>query len=256
MHIKAMIVFVLILSVLSTAADQDQFKKVFRDLDNEFSTFNRNGDEQEQNFNKFRQTQETDFQAFRDERDQDFCAFLKAEWEAFVEMQGLVRYTTPKPKVIPKASEVPYDDSVIPKGKHVKTVEPLPAPPPEAVSQPASTPSPKSEPRTEPGPKLYGTLVEVMFYGLSVKVVYDPALTATVADQANNHAISTYWATLSQADFEGLIRQFGHIKGRLLLNDWGFFQFVEGFAHTIQPDTNNAVLLAWFVCRYSLQLYR
>ena len=86
-----------------------------------------------------------------------------------------------------------------------------------------------------------------MFYGLSVKVVYDPALTATVADQANNHAISTYWATLSQADFEGLIRQFGHIKGRLLLNDYGFFQFVGGFAHTIQPDTNSAVLLTWFV---------
>jgi len=264
--------FVLILSVLPTAADQDQFKKVFRDLDNEFSTFNRNGDEQEQNFDKFRQTQETDFQAFRDERDRDFSAFLKAEWEAFAEMQGLVRYTTPKPKVIPKASEVPDDDSVIPKGKHVKTVEPLTTPPPEAVPQPApipatdpvpkverelvkpapvpqpaSTPAPKSKPLTEPRPQLYGTLVEVMFYGLPVKVVYDPALTATVADQANNHAISTYWATLSQADFEGLIRQLGHIKGRLLLNDWGFFQFVEGFAHTIQPDTNSAALLAWFV---------
>jgi len=291
MYIKAMMVLlsILILSVLSTAADQDQFEKVFRDLENEIRTINRNGDEQKQDFDTFRESQETAFQAFRDERDRDFSAFLKAEWEAFAEMQGLVRYTNPKPKVIPKASELPNDDSVIPKGKHVKPVEPLP--PPEALPQPAPIPAtdpvpkaelalvkpvsvpqpapiqplppvlpephpvpqsapipvPISEPRTDPQPQLYGTVVEVMFYGLPIKVAYDPTLTATVADQTNNHAISTYWATLCQGDFESLIRQLDHIKGRLLLNDWGFFQFVEGFAHTIQADTNSATLLAWFL---------
>jgi hypothetical protein len=249
MHIKAMmvLVLVLILNVQPTAADQDQFKKVFQDLDHEFSTVNRDSDEQKQDFNKFRKVQEEAFQAFRDERDRDFTAFLKAEWEAFAEMQGLVRYTIPKPKVIPKASEVPDDRSVIPKGKNVKPVEPLTTPLPEAVPQPEPIPAPKSEPLTEPRPPLYGTLVEVMFYGLPVKVAYDPALTATIADQADNDAISTYWAKLSQADFESLIRQLGQIKDRLLLNDWGFFQFVDGFVHTIQPDTNSATLLTWFV---------
>ena len=92
MHIKAMMVLalVLILNVQPTAADQDQFKKVFQDLDHEFSTVNRDSDEQKQDFNKFRKVQEEAFQAFRDERDRDFTAFLKAEWEAFAEMQGLV----------------------------------------------------------------------------------------------------------------------------------------------------------------------
>ena len=96
-------------------------------------------------------------------------------------------------------------------------------------------------------PQLSGTLVEVMFYGLPVKVAFDPALTATVVDHADNHAISTYWATLSQAEYESLIRQLDRIKRTLLLNHWAFFQFIENFAHTIQPDANSAVLLAWFV---------
>lgn len=52
MHIKTImaLVFVLILSVLPTAADQDQFEKVFRDLENEISTYSRNGDEQKEDF--------------------------------------------------------------------------------------------------------------------------------------------------------------------------------------------------------------
>jgi hypothetical protein len=249
MHFKAMIVlvFVLIFSVLPTTADQDQFEKVFRDMGNEIRNFNRNGDEEEQDFDKYRQVQEATFQAFRDERDRNFCAFLKAEWEAFAEMKALERYTIPKPKIIPKASEMPDDDSIIPRGKHVKPIEPSPMPSSEAVPQTAMVPSPKSEAHTELRPQLNRTLVEVMFYGRPVKIAYDPALTATVADQTNNHSISTYWATLSQANFETLIRHLGQIKGRLLLNDWGFFHFVESFVHTIQPDTNSATLLTWFL---------
>jgi hypothetical protein len=249
MHIRATIVLVLvlILSALPIAADQDHFKKGFRDLDNEFSIFNREGDEQKQDFDTFRKSQEKAFQTFRDERDRDFSEFLKAEWEAFSEMQGLVRYTTPKPKIIPKASDVPRDDAVIPKGKHVKPIESLPTPSLKAVPPSVPMSVPKSEPHTEPRPQLYGALAEVMFYGLSVKVAYDPVLTATVVDQASNNAISTCWAALSQTDYESLIRQLGLIKDRLLLNHWGFFQFVEAFAHTIQPDNNSATLLAWFV---------
>ena len=275
------LVLVLILSALPSAADQDQFKKVFRDLDNELGTFNHSDDAQKQDFETFRKAQERAFQTFRDERDREFSEFLKADWEAFSEMQGLVRYTTPKPKVIPKARAVPNDDSVIPKGKHIKPIEPLPAPSPEAVPQSAQSPStdlvpkvekelvkpkpiqilppvlPKHQPmpqpshipahKSEPRPQLSGTLAKVMFYGLPVKVAFDPALTAKIVGQADNHSISTYWATLSQADYDSLIRQLDRIKGRLLLNQWAFFQFVENLANTVQPDANSAVLLTWFV---------
>lgn len=249
MHSKAMmaLVFVLILSVLPTAADQNQFKKAFNDLDNELNKSNHYSDKQEQSFDEFRQTQETAFRDFRDARDRDFSAFLKTEWEAFAEMQGLVNDTTPKPKVIPKASDKPDDNSVIPKGKLVKPIEPLSKTPDEALTHPGAIPKPKSEPSTEPQPQLYGAMVNVMFYGLPLKVVYDPALTATVSRQVNNHAISNYWGLLSRGDYEGLILRLGHIKDQLLLNDWGFFQFVNSFANTIQADTNSATLLTWFV---------
>jgi hypothetical protein len=277
------------LSVLPTAADQNQLKRAFSDLDNDVNQSNRYGDKQEQTFDEFRQTQETAFKAFRDKRDRDFSTFLKTEWEAFAEMQGLVQDATPKPKVIPKAGDKPDDDSVIPKGKHIKPVAPLPKPidealphpeaipatdpvpkvdlklvrpnsrtapdqsltPPPPASQPVPRTAPISAPKSEPGmerqPKLYGTAVKIMFYGLPLKIGYDPALTATVPRQVDNDAIGNYWAVLSRTDYEGLIRRLGHIKDRLRLNDWGFFQFVNSFANTIQADTNSATLLTWFM---------
>jgi hypothetical protein len=291
MHSRAitMAVFALFLSVLSASADQNQFKKALQDLDNQFSKSNHYDNKQEQNFDEFRQTQETAFQAFRDKRDKDFSAFLKTEWKAFAEMQGLVHYTTPKPKVIPKAGDKPDGDSIIPKGKRVEPIEPLskkphetlthpsaipatdPAPKveleliepnprtatdqsltstspePQPVPRDAHIPTPKSESGTESQTQLNGTAVSVMFYGLPLKVSYDPALTKTVTRQVSNDAISNYWAALSRSDHEGLVRRLGHIKGELRLNDWGFFQFVNSFARTIQTDANSATLLTWFI---------
>jgi hypothetical protein len=156
----------------------------------------------------------------------------------------------PHPEAVPETDPVPKveQELINPNARTTpdRSSTPIPAEP-KPVLRTEPSPAPKSEPNTKPQPQFHGTAVNVMFYGLPLKVVYDPTLTATVSRQVDNNAIGNYWAVLSRADYEGLIRRLGHIKGRLRLNDWGFFQLVNSFTRKIQEDKNSAALLTWFI---------
>lgn len=243
----------LVLIALSTSADQEPFIKMFEDDGDDFAEFEDMEAEKKRELSEFEAEKNAEFQAFQDERDRDFAELLKAKWEAFSELEGLIRDPEPKPKVIPKANELPFDE-VDPKGL---PIEPLPPPAPLKKPDPIPGTKPKTidpfieplepSPTPTPEPAPMNSTADVHFYGLSLNIIFDPGIAVLFDNEVTNQSISNYWTAISNSDYEGLINQLKGVKNRLHLNDWGYYQLVLRLGETIHTDANSISLFTWFV---------
>lgn len=181
--------------------------------------------------------QHQDFYAYRDKRDKEFTAFLKAQWKAVDVLQGMRRDTTPKPLVMPVApSQPPLPSSFI-----------SPASPPIVVKLP---PVPVAE-SPLPAPLaviLAENKISIDYFGQRLTFYYDSKLKKSLAYGVDKNTISDYWSSLSQANYEILLKQLSAQKKSLRITDWAYTALVDKVSTAINGKGSNAnALFSWFV---------
>ncbi|MDT8318006.1 MAG: hypothetical protein RQ824_08465 [bacterium] len=242
----------------------------------------------ESEYEKWRKEELGQFQEFKDKRDKAFTAHLKKQWEEFRIFAGEKAYEKPKPKKIPVArkkspqEEKPFAGKIvkviplprpIPAKKTISVVEPLPLQKKPTVKikplpdiEPDITKEPKSvkkpELATEPllvAPEqkkplplpitAKGEKLELDFYGTKLSFRYDPSLKASLGGRIDAKAISSFWETLSKADFDGMLEQLRRYKQELKLNDWGYHLLTHRTGEGIygKRNKNEVNLFAWFI---------
>lgn len=196
---------------------------------------------QAETFEEYKRQVSGEFQEYKDKRDKEFVDFLKKQWSEFQGYKGIPQYQQPKPKSLPvarpKPAEIKEPARIREPARIVaEPAQPVLAPAPLAVFIPPVAPA-------DPSKKI----AAIEFYGVQLKIPYDPALRQTLAS-INQESISRYWSGLSKADYDPLLAQLKEQQKNLQLNDWGTFILVDKLAHHINPDRENqAVLLSWFL---------
>lgn len=217
-------------------------------------------DEGDEDLADFQREVASELAAFRDERDRDFAEFLEEQWKEFEAFAGEISPRIPGPDKIPVATPKPID-SVPPGGKKIEPPpppkpKPAPAPEPEPNLPPKSEPIPvpKPEPAAVPKPeppapagKPGHLRADFEFHGLAVQIYLDPDLLVPLTNPVDNQAISEFWKSVSQADFPPLVEQLQQQRGRLRLNDWGYYQLIHALADKVQASANDATLFTWFL---------
>lgn len=188
---------------------------------------------QSDDFASWQRQMNQDFQTFKDERDREFTTFLKAHWREMRLLYGVVRDKTPKPRVAPKVKPKPQS-------------RPKPTPQLPRVRPPVVPRPPKPSPARVILPK--GTPIKAAFYGHQLPFRIDPAFEARLGYTINKQAISDYWAKLSRADYEPLLKQLKAQRRALQLNDWAYLLMLHQLAKQIHPNRHNEqTLLTWFI---------
>ena len=231
----------------------------------------------ESEYEKWRKQELGQFQEFRDKRDKAFTAYLKKQWEEFRVFAGEKAYEKPKPKKLPVARKKSPKEVKPFSGKIVKTI-PLPTPlPPKKKPIPVKKeptlkikPVPDIEPEIAKKPKLVkrpepvtpkpkrpavvpvgarGKKLSVDFYDTKLSLRYDPALKTSLGRQMGAKSISSFWETLSKADYEGMLKQLRHYKAKLKLNDWGYHLLAYRIGEGIygKRNKNDVNLFVWFM---------
>ena len=175
-----------------------------------------------------------EFQEFKDERDREFLAFLKAHWKEMDTLRGVVRDKTPKPRVIPKV-------------KPPSRPKPTPTPQLPKVRPPVVLPPP---PKPSPAPVIPapGVRIKVAFYGHQLPFRVDRDFKVRLGHTLEKEAIRIYWAKLSRADYEPLVKQLKEQRRALQLNDWAYLLLVHQIVKKLQPNRpNEQALLTWFL---------
>lgn len=189
------------------------------------------------------QSQKDEFQAYKDKRDKEFTLFLKSQWKAVDLVEGVARDKEPKPDVLPVAPVQPVTQIPRPEIQSVQPPEVKPAviviPKPVVIAKPVPAP-------TVVKPK--GKSIGVDFYGKQLHFIYDGRLKQGIRSRINKETVSNYWSTLSQADYDDLLKQLASQKQSLQLNDWAFASLVNKLAAAINRNKKNeTALLSWFV---------
>jgi len=214
-------------------------------------------------FEKWMNQESQSYQEYRDKRDKEFTGFLKSQWKEMQTFQGLVRDKTPKPVSMPVAPiprpvvkpELPQVEKkpVIDK-KPVKVVDKKPVikkqPIRPIVKIPPIKPTPKPV-RIKPVPVVKlpkGKATEVVFYGQKIKFSYDPKMHVRLALRINEKAMSSYWSSLSKADYEPLLKQINAQRKPLNLNDWGYALLINEIAKAVNPRLKSEqAMFSWFM---------
>lgn len=142
----------------------------------------------------------------------------------------------PLPDLKPKVEPQPQKEPKLAKKPELK---PVPVPViPEPTTRPATTPSGVS-----------GKKISLDFYGTDLTMRYDPALKASLGRTIGAKSISSFWETLSKADYEGMLKQLKHYKQELKLNDWGYHLLTHRAGERIygKRNKNDVSLFVWFI---------
>ena len=162
----------------------------------------------------------------------------------------------PKKKPTPVIKTEPVVKPAPKKEKPVPIVKPIPAkkeprvkikPLPDIDPEIPVTPEPKrpaAAPAVAKGKKL-----SIDFYGTKLSLRYDPALKTSLGRRIGAKSISSFWETLSKADYDGMLKQLRHYRDKLKLNDWGYHLLAYRAGEGIYSKRNkNAVnLFVWFM---------
>ena len=176
--------------------------------------------------------------------DLEFAKLLKKDWMKADMLPGLVADSKPKPITVPVA-EVPESqmtslEETFERSRPVEEIEFVePAPPPE---------SPPIVKRPLPIKPLNMRKLEFTFFGTPVKINYDPTLVAYVGNRIDNQSISSFWDTVSRADYGKFLEEADYYRVKMNLNDWGYGIFLHQAAKAIYPESaNGATLLTWYL---------
>lgn len=213
-------------------------------------------------FEKWLSNETTSFQEYRDKRDKEFTSFLKTQWKEMETFSGLVRDKTPKPVSIPVAPEIkpkPQPEP-LPDRKPAPMDQPTEDVKPEAPKPVAVTPPIIKVPPIEPPPKPVivkpipvvklpkGKTIQVNYFGQTLRFTYDPKLKVGMYSSIDANAMSRHWSSLSQGDYDALLKQINDQRQPLNLNDWGYALLINEIAKEIYPgQTNEQALFGWFM---------
>lgn len=158
-------------------------------------------------------------------------------------------------KTEPVVKEVPKEKKPLPeKKKPAVKIKPLPdiepddREEPKIVKKPVPvTPEPKRPSDPLVGAK--GKKLSLDFYGTKLSFRYDPALKASLVRNIGAKSISSFWETLSKADYDGMLKQLRHYKQELKLNDWGYHLLAHKAGEGIygKRNANDVSLFTWFI---------
>ncbi len=190
-------------------------------------------------FDKFLQTHEQEFDKFLEKSDKIFIDFLQKSWDEFELFEpNIVR--KPKPHKTPlyrekivKKTSVPIKINIEkssekePKLKHISIKE------------------------IKEKPKEITKSSRFLFYGVEISIDYDVAFLIEPLAETNPITISNYWRLLALSNYEMFIATLLEYKIKLELNDWGYYLLVKSAVESIYNDSNNAILLTWFILNKS-----
>ncbi|MDP3461371.1 MAG: hypothetical protein Q8S18_01140 [Bacteroidales bacterium] len=186
-------------------------------------------------YRKFEQDIHDQFDAFVQQIDREFADFLKKSFQEFDVVAGVQTQSGPKPDQPPG-----YSAANKPGLKQKISIN---APAPSVAGAPRMPNIRKSEP----------AVFEQMeanfdFFGAGIKLRYDSRLKTTAINEVSPAAISEYWNSLSETNYNHLIRQFEDYRTQLNLNDWAYYKLVEAFASTLYPSAPSLRnLISWFL---------
>lgn len=182
------------------------------------------------------EAQKKEFQQYKDQRDKEFTAFLKSQWKAVDIVKGEVVDDEPKPDVLPVAPE-PQPLSLQKKPEQPVSIV---IPEPVVVKKPTPAPAPVILTKGKP--------LSIEFYGKQLGFYYDARLNSRINSRIDKAAISDYWSSLSQADYDDLLDQLKVQKNSLQLNDWAYASLIDKLAARINNNSRNeSALLSWFL---------
>lgn len=223
-------------------------------------------------FMKYMQQQQSEYQEYKDKRDKEFTSFLKSQWKELDVFTGIKRDPAPKPVSMPVAKPKPKPDPVVvvkpepepspvkpqPQTRpELKPAQPEPVKPEPVVKAPVPKPvviipppvvpvKPVVKPVVVAVPK--GDTAKIDFYGHRLTFYYDPKLKTRLTGKINEKAISTFWSTLSKADYDGLLNQLKKQRSPLRLNDWSYALLINELAKEIyNGQKNEQSLFTWYM---------
>ncbi|MFW2371920.1 MAG: hypothetical protein ACN4GM_02280 [Gammaproteobacteria bacterium] len=273
MRLKTVLAFMAGLAVVGSAvADRSEFEKW---LSQETTSFQEYRDKRDKEFTSFLKTQWKEMETF--------SGLVRDKTPKPVRMPVALPLPAPKPtpmvqplpdsKPTPMVQPKPDTKPETPKPLPLPDSKPLPSPVPTPLDQPAqdekplvATPKPVVKPPTvkvppiAPPPKPVivkpipavklpkGQTIRINYYGQSLRFTYDAKLKVGMYSRIDATAMSRHWSSLSQGDYEALLKQINHQRQPLSLNDWGYALLINEIAREIYPgQSNEQALFGWFM---------
>lgn len=197
-------------------------------------------------FEEWKKEQLREFQEFRNERDKEFYELLKSNWVEINAFKPRPQYDGAKPTLQPKLDK-PAD--LIPSDERPE----IPAPINElslesaretvSIRQEHEEHLPPNEWASRPG--FLNTPID--FFELSLELHYPESLKFTLPARNEEH-ISNVWRQLGSSDYQPVVKQFGAIRERIGLNDWGYILLLhQAGQHIYGAGSDESILFTWFM---------
>ncbi|MBU1009904.1 MAG: hypothetical protein KKD74_07215 [Bacteroidetes bacterium] len=197
-----------------------------------FEDFQQKIDKEYQQFEAETQQQ---FDAFVDQIDREFADFLKKSFTAFDVETGTVKPSAPKPEEVPGYSP----GAERPKINEISVDVP--------IGKTGRQPRLPNIKKTESG-DFQRQEASFTYFGAAIRLQYDSRMKTTVLEEVSPQAISDYWNTLSETNYNFLVKQLEDYRTQLNLNDWAYVKLVESFAATLYPSAPSMRnMTSWFV---------
>lgn len=187
-------------------------------------------------YQKWLQDQNRLFRDFKDARDREFVDFLKQEWKEMQLALALSAEKEPKPLSVPVSGPVGRVTNETASGPAVVNVPEaeIPPPPPEEI-------------RADSEALNNVALTPIPFYDTSIGVHLPRNLKGTIGPEIGNESIRSFWAFLSHANCDPLIRETLGLRSAMRLNDWGYLLLISACSGELYPPSSNeATAVAWF----------
>lgn len=191
----------------------------------------------EQIYNQFKNESIGSYISFRANANREYSEWMRQAWKQYKALPSI-----PKPKDESKPPILINEDesTITIKNQSIPVVV---APTPEP------TPRPKPfEPICE-NPISNPTFVHFSFYGLSVKIRFEPCQNFNIYS-IDNGTISDVWRSLSTDAYNNTIRDCLEYRERHSLSDWAYVQFVDNFSrNAVQGTSERNLLSAYLLCQ-------
>lgn len=201
----------------------------------DFNEFKR---QQQEAFNAFKQKTTEDFVVYRNRVNAEYAEFLSNTWE---NKNG----NKPKPEPV-KVPEIPpmvlpNTEASIPKDKKIDIRV-------DAIVPKQEEPRPIAS--IDYVPKPQEKRISFFFYGTEGVIRFDADRKAVLSGVTESE-VSRFWRELSGKNYDNLLADCLSQKKELDLCDWAYFKMTEKVAETIYGNSNEAVVLQFWLLSQS-----
>lgn len=191
-------------------------------------------------FEEWQKQQDAEFNEFLAEEDRQFAEFLESEWEQFQAFKANQWDPEPKPRSAPSVTPGYTKESTEQAGKYYEKQINLPA-----TTAGGGTAGDFSDTYMRNRRNTIG----IPFYEDVKLYVSDPGLPdIAVQTPVSNQKISSAYRSLSEWDYQALLKELKEIRSSAKLNDWGYYKLVAGTAAALFPRNAAAAdMVTWFL---------